>query len=76
MPYEHISKAQQNAVQRYVAKNYDRFTITVPKGERDQIKAAAEHAGESTNAYISNAIHKRMSAEGIAIVKSKKKASG
>ena len=53
MPEESkISKAQQN--------NYDRLELTVPKGQKDIIKAAAENAGESLNTYVRNAINQRM----------------
>ena len=61
MPEESkISKAQQKAVHKYVKKNYDRLELTVPKGQKDIIKAAAENAGESLNTYVRNAINQRM----------------
>ena len=62
--YEKISKAQQKAVQKYVAKNYDRIVLTLPKGERDLVKSAAQSAGVSTNGYIVEALHNRMKEEG------------
>ena len=39
---------------------YDRISVIVPKGEREQIKSAADAAGESLNAYIVGAIRDRM----------------
>lgn len=61
MPEESkISKAQQKAVHKYVKNNYDRLELTVPKGQKDIIKAAAENAGESLNTYVRNAINQRM----------------
>ena len=39
---------------------YDRISVIVPKGDREQIKAAADAAGESLNAYIVGAIRDRM----------------
>lgn len=61
MPEEgKISKAQQKAVHKYVKNNYDRLELTVPKGQKDIIKAAAENAGESLNTYVRNAINQRM----------------
>lgn len=61
MPEEgKISKAQQKAVHKYVKNNYDRLELTVPKGQKDIIKAAAESAGESLNTYVRNAINQRM----------------
>ena len=61
MPEESkISKAQQKAVHKYVKNNYDRLELTVPKGQKEIIKAAAENAGESLNTYVRNAINQRM----------------
>ena len=61
MPEESkISKAQQKAVHKYVKNNYDRIELTVPKGQKDIIKAAAESVGESLNIYVRNAIDRRM----------------
>ena len=61
MPEEaKVSKAQQKAVNKYVKNNYDRLELTVPKGQKDIIKAAAENAGESLNTYVRNAINQRM----------------
>jgi len=61
MPEESkISKAQQKAVHKYVKNNYDRIELTVPKGQKDIIKAAAESVGESLNTYVRNAIDQRM----------------
>ena len=51
------SKAQQAAVNRYMAKAYDRVNLTVPKGRKEQIKAHAEQHGESVNAFINRAIN-------------------
>ena len=34
------------------AQAYDRINLTVPKGQKDLIKAQAEKNGESVNAYI------------------------
>ena len=41
----------------YIAKAYDRINLTVPKGEKDQIKAHAESMGESVNGFIQRAIY-------------------
>lgn len=46
------SKAQQKAVNKYMAANYDRINLTVPKGEKKKIKAHADITGESVNGYI------------------------
>ena len=36
-----VSKAQQKAVTKYVKNKYDRFGLTIPKGDLDVIKAHA-----------------------------------
>lgn len=51
-----ISKAQQKATNRYIAKAYDRINLTVPKGEKEAIQAHAEKKGESVNGFIGRAI--------------------
>lgn len=45
---------------RYIAKVYDRINLTVPKGEKDEIKAFAELRGESVNGFINRAIREAM----------------
>lgn len=40
----------------YINKAYDRINLTVPKGDKDKIKAHAESRGESVNAFINRAI--------------------
>ena len=54
------SKAQQKAVQKYVQNNYDRVVLTMPKGKKEAIKAAAAAAGESMNQNILSAVDGRM----------------
>ena len=51
-----VSKAQQKAVHKYVKANYDRMELTVPKGQKDTIKAHAEARGESVNGFVNRAI--------------------
>lgn len=51
------SAASKNA---WNAKAYDRINLTVPKGRKAEIQAAAAAAGESVNAYITEAITRRM----------------
>ena len=57
------SKAQQKAVNKYMAANYDRINLTVLKGRKDIIKAHAESKGESVNAFINRAIDETMDRE-------------
>ena len=51
------TKAQQKAVNKYMAANYDRINLTVPKGHKDTIKAHADSIGESVNSFINRAIN-------------------
>ena len=54
------SPAQQRAVHKYVKANYERLELSVPKGEKDKIKEAAQAAGQSVNNYIYQAVCRRM----------------
>ena len=41
----------------YIAKNYDRINLTVPKGQKEVLKAHADkHDKGSVNAFINRAI--------------------
>lgn len=51
-----VSEAQKKAVTKYTRENYDKILVTIPKGEREKIKAVAETAGMSMNAFIVDAI--------------------
>ena len=55
-----VSEAQKKAVTKYVKEKYDRVVLTMPKGKRDIIKAAADTVGESVNGYITQAVDERM----------------
>lgn len=55
-----VSKAQQKAVNKYMSENYDRINLTVPKGQKEAIKAHAERRGESVNGFIGRAISETM----------------
>ena len=55
-----VSKAQQKAVNKYMNENYDRINLTLPKGQKDTVKAHAESRGESVNAFIGRAIAEQM----------------
>lgn len=58
-----VSKAQQKATNKWIAKAYDRINLTVPKGDKDTIKAHADSTGESVNAFIFRAIKQAMAAD-------------
>lgn len=55
-----ISKAQQAAVAKYNAANYDRIEVKVSKGQKSIISEHAKCRGESLNAFINRAIQTQM----------------
>lgn len=48
--------ARTRANRKYNEKAYDRISLTVKKGERDELKTHAENQGESLNGFINRAI--------------------
>ena len=44
----------------FIAQNYDRVNLTVPKGKKEDISSHAKAQGESTNAFINRAIDETM----------------
>lgn len=56
-----VSKAQQKAQNKWIAKAYDRINLTVPKGKKDTIQTHAEAQGESVNGFINRAIDNQIS---------------
>ena len=44
----------------FIAENYDRVNLTVPKGKKESLIAHAKKQGESTNAFINRAIDETM----------------
>lgn len=44
----------------FIAQAYDRINLTVPKGDKERIKAYAEAQGKSVNGYINDLIEKDM----------------
>ncbi len=55
-----VSKAQQKATNKYIAKTYDRVNLTLPKGKKEIIQAHASTMGESVNSFINRAIEETM----------------
>lgn len=55
-----VSKAQQKAVNKYIAEKLDRVNLTMPKGKKEEIKARADSMGLSVNAFINLAIDNMM----------------
>lgn len=58
-----MGKAATRAKNKYNAENYERISLSVPKGEKDKIKAHAESMGESVNGFIARAIAEAMEAD-------------
>ncbi len=44
----------------FVKKNYDRISLTMPKGKKDTIKRAATAAGVSVNEFINQCIDAKL----------------
>ena len=59
-----VSKAQQKAVNKYMAANYDRVNLTLPKGQKEVVQAHAAALGESVNGFIGRAIAETMERDG------------
>lgn len=58
-----MAKKQTEWSRNYNEKAYDRLAITVPKGQKATIEAAAKAAGESVNQYTQRAILARLGLE-------------
>lgn len=56
-----MGKTSAAVKNRYNDKTYDRINLTVPKGDKEIIKAHAEkHDGGSVNGFIQRAIKETM----------------
>ena len=58
-----VSKAQQRAAAKWDAENLRRFSLAVPIELGERIKAAADAAGLSVNAYIRRAVEQALDQE-------------
>lgn len=58
-----LTEAQKQARYNYAKKALKRIPLDVQKEKYDEIKAAADHAGETVNGYIKKAIDERMERE-------------
>jgi hypothetical protein len=56
------SDSQIKAVQKYDTKTYDRITVRVPKGYREQLKELVKP--DSVNGFITKAIEKALNGSG------------
>lgn len=59
-----MSRTSSQVKNRYNKKVYHTISIRLPKGWREQVKEAAEAAGESFAGYVRNAVESRMDVEG------------
>lgn len=57
------TESKMRAVERYNSKNYERFTVRVKKGKKEEIDNFASAQGMSTNAFINEAIDEKMERE-------------
>lgn len=71
-----VSKAQQRAVNKYMAANYDRINLTVPKGQKEVVQAHAEAHSESVNGFINRAIQETMERDNDALGPSEGRTEG
>ena len=56
-----MDKTEKSAYRNsWIAEKLDRINLTMPKGKKEQVKAAADSLGMSVNAYINLAIDERM----------------
>ena len=55
-----MGKTSSAVKRRYNDKAYDRIEVSVPKGEKEEIKAAADIKGVSVNRFICDAIAEAM----------------
>ena len=55
-----IRNKQTAYKQAFNEKAYDRLAITIPKGQKATVQAAAEQEGESINSYTNTALLARM----------------
>lgn len=55
-----MGKTSAAVKNRWNEKAYDRITLTVPKGEKESVRAHAEANGESVNGYINRLIAEDM----------------
>lgn len=61
--YMTLTEAQKKANLKYREKSIKRIPLDVQKEKYEEIKAAADAAGEKVNGYIKKAIDQRMERE-------------
>lgn len=58
------TEARKEGNKRWDEKNLDRVSLAMPKGKKEDIKAAASATGVSMNAYIVAAVDEKMERDG------------
>ena len=58
-----MGTARTKASNKYRDKAYDRISVQVKKGQREELKAIAARNGESLNTFINKAIEQRINSE-------------
>lgn len=51
-----MGKTSSKVKNRYNEKVYDRISLVVPKGKKEELQAYAASRGESLNAFVNRAI--------------------
>ncbi len=57
---EKKQNASTKAKRKYNEKTYDRLTMNIKKGRKDEIKTIAEQQGQSLNAFVLSAIDEKI----------------
>ena len=55
-----LSEQRKESMYKYAKNNLKRIPLDIQKEKYEEIKAAADAAGEKVNEYIKNAIKQRM----------------
>jgi len=61
---KYYTESRKRSSLKYAAEHLKRIPLDVQKDKYEQIKAAADNAGESVNAFIKTAIDQRMDRDG------------
>ena len=60
-----LSEQRKESMYKYAKNNLKRIPLDVQKEKYEEIKAAADAAGEKVNEYIKNAIKQRMERDSV-----------
>lgn len=55
-----MGTAATKAKNKYNAENYERISLSVPKGDKEKYKAMADNAGKSLNQFIIDCIEEKI----------------